>query len=321
MKGFAEILGSLIVGLMPEPPKKASIDLDHIAMNGRLYLWSKEHRNLDDVFHPSSLSDPCMRLDVVRLMVVAKVWSYEEHGINLTVIPNPDSSLFDYILHRRFDTGTALHEMEQNKYFGAIPGKLLGRWRCTNCGVIEHQIQIRPAPCNKWVRIYEGSRLVDERKCTDLGAWEYLEVKLQHPKLGIRARIDLPILAGMERIVIADLKTLGSGRWEQLQKYGKPFPKDVTQLKIYLFLANSGNFFQYPVDEGILRYIHQGDPEVGSVHFGVARDARVETWLHEYIGTVRQLAAKGRWEVATCACDKPTQARAKRCPLSPLCFQ
>lgn len=319
MKELADAIGEFIGGLLPEPPRGAGANLDEIAEQGRLELWFKEHRKLDDVFHPSSLADPCMRFDVVRLMVVAKTWDYKKYGIDLAVRPEPDPALFDYILHRRFDTGTALHEMEQNKYFGATP-KILGRWRCRNCNQILEHPQIRPEKaCTNRVWVKKKDEEI-QRPCKEYGSWEYLEIRMQHPKLNIRSRIDLPILH-QGRVYIGDLKTLGAGRWEQLQKYGRCFQKDETQLKIYLFLANEGEYFQYPVEEGILRYIHQGDPEAGSVHFGVARDPNVETWLREYIGTVRQLAAKGRWEVATCWCGKKTQARAKRCSLRPLCFQ
>lgn len=320
MKALADTLGEFIGGLLPEPPKGTDVDLDEIARQGRLHLWTGEQRKLDDVFHPSSLSDPCMRFDVVRLMVVHEKWDQEKNPVKLRVIPDPDPELFDYILHRRFDTGTALHEMEQNKYFGTTP-RLLGRWRCTSCGITRHKAQLRPEPCDNVVSVrYASGKLVEERYCHKKGAWEYQEVRMQHKALGIRSRVDLPILH-QGRVYIGDLKTLGASRWEQLQRYGRCFPKDEAQLKIYLFLANEGDYFQYPVEAGILRYIHQGDPEAGSVHFGVARDPSTENWLHEYIGTVRQLAAKGRWKVATCWCDKKTQARAKRCPLRPLCFQ
>ncbi len=318
MQELANTIGEFIGGLLPGPPQGAAINLDEIAEEGRLDLWSEEHRKLDDAFHPSSLSDPCMRFDVVRLMVFRKTWDYEKHEVDLAVKPEPDPELFDYILHRRFDVGTALHEMEQNKYFGRTP-KLLGRWLCRNCNQILHQPQTRPnRRCVNMVRVQKGDEYI-ERPCRDFCTWKYLEVRMQHEKLGIRSRIDLPVLH-QGRVYIGDLKTLGLGRWEQLQRYGMPFPKDELQLKIYIFLANAGGYFQYPVDAGILRYIHQGDPEAGAVHFGIARDPAVETWLHEYIGTVRALVDEGRWEVATCWCGKKSQARAKRCPLRPLCF-
>ncbi len=319
MKELADTIGEFIGGLLPEPPLVADVNLDEIAEQGRLSLWAQEHRKLDDVFHPSSLADPCMRFDVVRLMVVAETWDYEKHRINLAVVPDPDPSLFDYTLHRKFDTGTALHEMEQNKYFGETP-KLLGRWKCTSCGMTLHKPQLRPEPCDNTVTVrYSSGKLQEERYCQKNGLWAYKEVGLAHKELGIRARIDLPILH-QGRVYIGDLKTLGVGRWEQLQRYMRSFPKDEMQLKIYLFLANAGNYFQYPVETGILRYIPQGDPDAGSLHFGVARDLNVESWLHEYIGTARDLAKDGRWSVATCWCTKKTQARAKRCPLRPLCF-
>jgi hypothetical protein len=320
MKELADTVGEFIGGLLPEPPRGAAMSLDEIAEEGRLVLWKKEQRKLDNKFHPSSLADPCMRFDVVRLMLVAKAWDQKKNPINLRVVPDPDPSLFDYILHRRFDVGTALHEMEQGKYFGNT-ARLLGRWRCSSCGMTLHKAQLRPEPCDNVVTVrYSNGKLQEERYCHKKGVWEYQEVRMQHKKLAISSRIDLPILY-QARVYIGDLKTLGASRWEQLQRYGRPFPKDELQLKIYLFLANEGGYFQYPVDEGILRYIHQGDPEAGSVHFGVARDPNVEAWLYEYIGTVRQLASKGRWKVATCWCNKKTQARAKRCPLRPLCFQ
>jgi len=319
MEELANTLGDFIGGLLPEPPRSAMIDLDSIAEQGRLSLWGREQRDLTAAFHPSSLSDPCMRFDVVRLMLVGKTWDHEKFPINMQISPTPDANLFDYVLHRRFDVGTALHEMEQNKYFGESP-KLLGRWRCSCCGVTRHTAQPRPQPCDNVVSVrYANGVLVEDRYCRRQGAWEYQEVRMQHSELGIRARIDLPILH-QGRVYIGDLKTLGAGRWEQLQRYGRCFPKDEMQLKIYLFLANEGGYFQYPVEEGILRYIHQGDPEAGSVHFGVVRDPVAEDWLREYIGTVRKLASESRWSVATCTCNKKTQARAKRCPLRPLCF-
>jgi len=319
MKELADVIGNFIGGLLPKPPRGAGINLDEIAEQGRLQVWEREQRKLDANFHPSSLSDPCMRFDVVRLMLVGGVWDQKKNPIDLRILPNPDTSLFDYILHRRFDVGTALHEMEQNKYFGETPS-LLGRWRCTSCGMTLHKPQLRPQPCDNMVSVrYASGKLQEERYCLKKGAWEYQEVRMQHKELSIRSRIDLPILY-QGRVYIGDLKTLGAGRWEQMQRYGRCFAKDEMQLKIYLFLANEGEYFNYPVEEGILRYIHQGDPEAGSVHFGVSRDPSVERWLHEYIGMVRQLAAESRWEVATCWCNKKTQARAKRCPLRPLCF-
>jgi hypothetical protein len=324
MKELADAIGGLVKATMPAPPAQASIDLDAIARRGRLNLWKKEMRVLDDKFHPSQLADPCMRYDVVRLMVVADAWDYYKYGIDLKAgQPDPDPALFDYILHRRFDVGTALHEMEQNKYFGGAPGQLLGRWRCRSCGVIRWKITPLPDPCTNVVTVrYESGKMVEERYCAEQGqTWEYKEVSLGDKELGISARVDLPLLDTPQKIVIADLKTLGDGRWKQLERYGRPFQKDENQLKIYLYLANGGTYFPFPVEEGILRYIHQGDPEVGSVQFGVSRDPRIESWLHEYIGTVRKLAGEGRWKVASCVCTKSTQARAKRCPLSPLCFQ
>jgi hypothetical protein len=319
MKELADTIGAFIGGLLPEPPRGAGVSLDEIAEEGRLGLWIKEHRKLDAAFHPSQLADPCMRFDVVRLMVVGKIWDQKKNPVELRVIQKPDPSLFDYILHRRFDTGTALHEMEQGKYFGRTP-KILGRWRCSCCGITRHKPQLLPAPCDNVVTVrYASGKLIEERYCHKKGAWEYQEVRMQHKELGIRSRIDLPILH-QGRVYIGDLKTLGTGRWEQLKRFGRCFPKDEMQLKIYLFLANAGEYFQYPVEEGILRYIPQGDPEEGSRHFGVARDPNVEAWLCEYIGTVRRLAEERRWQVATCWCSKKTQARAKRCPLRPLCF-
>jgi len=319
MEELANTIGDFIGGLMPEPPRGAGVDLDRIAEQGRLSRWGREQRALTADFHPSSLSDPCMRFDVVRLMLVGKTWDHKKIPIDMQISPTPDANLFDYVLHRRFDVGTALHEMEQNKYFGESP-KLLGCWKCSCCGVTRDTVQLRPQPCDNVVSVrYANNVLVENRCCSEQGTWEYQEVRMQHSELNIRARIDLPILH-QGRVYIGDLKTLGAGRWEQLQRYGRCFPKDEMQLKIYLFLANEGGYFQYPVEEGILRYIHQGDPEAGSIHFGVARDPVAEKWLREYIGTVRNLASERRWPVATCTCNKNTQARAKRCPLRPLCF-
>ena len=320
MKDLADTIGNFIGGLLPEPAKGSPVDLDEIAKDGRLSLWKAEQRKLDAAFHPSSLADPCMRFDVVRLMLVGDWWDHKKNPIALQVSPIPDPNLFDYILHRRFDIGTALHEMEQNSYFGRTTS-LLGRWECSSCGMMLHKPQLRPEPCDNVVTVrYANGKIQDERHCAKRGTWKYHEVRLQHKELGIRSRIDLPVLH-QGRIHIGDLKTLGAGRWAQLERFGRPFPKDEMQLKIYLFLAEAGEYFQYPVDTGILRYVHQGDPEAAPVHFGVSKDPAVESWLYEYIGTVRKLAAQGRWEVATCWCDKKTQARAKRCPLRPLCFQ
>jgi len=321
MKDLADTLGEFIGGLLPEPPLAADINLDEIAEAGRLDLWRKEQRKLDANFHPSSLSDPCMRFDVVRLMVVGKTWDNEKHPIAMTINPDPDPNLFDYILHRRFDTGTALHEMEQDRYFGRTP-KLLGWWRCTSCNRIVRTAQTRPKDrCDNIVTVrYPNGKLAEERYCQKHGDWEYQEIHMQHKDLAIRSRIDLPIIH-QGRVYIGDLKTLGTGRWDQLQRFGRPFQKDETQVKIYIFLAVEGGYFNFPVGGGILRYVHQGDPEAKPIHFGVARDPAVENWLHEYIGTVRKLAVEGRWEVATCFCQKKTQARAKRCALRPLCFQ
>jgi hypothetical protein len=326
MEKLADTIGEFIGGLLPEPPRVSLVAMDEIAKEGRLRLWRREQRKLDANFHPSSLSDPCMRFDVVRLMVVGKTWDQEENPVDLRVVPDPDDSLFDYILHRRFDIGTALHEMEQTKYFGETP-RVLGRWQCTSCGQMLHTPQLRPDPCENVVTVrYSNGKLQDERYCHKKGTWVYHEVRMQHKKLGIRARVDLPVLH-QGRVYLGDIKTLGGssdgkrkGRWEMLQDYGRPFSKDEIQVKIYIFLANEGEYFQYPVDEGILRYVHQGDPEAQPVHFAVARDPGVESWLHEYIGTVRRLASEGRWKVATCWCNKKTQARAKRCSLRPLCF-
>lgn len=329
MIDHADTIGEYISKTMPTMPTRGSIDLDTIAMRGRLHLWQQSVRELDDRFHPSSLSDPCMRFDVVRLMVVKGLWDYDKHDIELRVgKPTPDPSLFDYNLQRKFDIGTALHKVEQDWYFGGRPGQLVGRWVCRSCGTTRWSITTRPTPCTNSVTVRrEDGILVDERQCSEQGqTWEYKEVYLFDKELNISAKVDLPLLvrdsrSASDHLVIADLKTLGAGRWDRLIRYNRPFPKDENQVKIYLILCRRTETFPIFVREGALRYIHQGDADAGSRQFVVPYDRKMESWLYSYINTVNDIVEQRVWELSSCVCQKPTQARAKRCPLRPLCFR
>lgn len=308
MEDMGRVLGEFIRTMKPDEAVVPLVDLWRLAPAARSRLARTEFRPPTKDFHPSSLCDPCMRFDVMQHMIVdghpgaakfANLFRWREED-------------FNFKLQRKFDAGTALHEMEQGKYYSHAE-HVIGRWRCSNCGEIS-KIGPRPTACRNRVIVFKDGQGSDNRKCENHGTWEYKEIRLTNP-LGIAGRIDLALDMPGTGVVVVDFKFLGEKRWKMFSEFKEPFSKDVTQLQIYLgCLQDAG------AKHGILSYEYMGEPDTKPVAFGVNPKPSVMRSVETYIATVKELAAEGRLTPATMACAKPTASRAVRCPLSTVCF-
>lgn len=345
MNGLSGGMAGIVNGFRPKVTSEMPVSLDAIAKEGRKILFEKELRKADGKFHPSKLCSPCLKADVIERIILKLIEedskekdvmavmqklgpvgakpnavkanptlkaAYDVYGGPEEVLLAIRNESFDYKSYRSMDAGTAIHEMEQQKYFGPS-GKVLGFWRCSNCGRVIKEIAHRPEqPCQNEVSVRSwGKDLSTEiiRPCAKFGTWLYEEARGIDTEFDISWKVDLIVEVPEGRIIVDD-KTMNSERWGALEE---PQAKDATQLQIYLW--------QLKAEHGILRYINTGDHQKDPKHFYLARDTKVEMWVKSYIRTVRELVAANRWEDIGGVCDKPTQVRAKRCPFSFLCFK
>jgi hypothetical protein len=331
MNGLSGGMAGIINGFRPKVITEMPVSLDAIAKEGRKLLFEKELRKADGKFHPSKLCSPCLKADVIERIILKLIEEDSKEKHAGAVLDNPTlraaydvyggpeevlvairNESFDYKSYRSMDAGTAIHEMEQQKYFGPS-GKVLGFWKCSNCKTVVEEISHMPeSPCQNEVSVRSKTKdFASEiiRPCAKFGTWLYEEARGIDTEFDVSWKVDLIVEVPEGRIIVDD-KTMNSERWGALEE---PQPKDATQLQIYLWLLGA--------EHGILRYINAGDHQKDPKHFYLARDTKVERWVKNYIKTVRELVASNRWEDIGGVCDKPTQVRAKRCPFSFLCFK
>lgn len=275
-------------------------------------------------WYPSSLASPnwCPRAGVLGRM----------HGIK--VDPLDKTNTLDRIL----DIGTWVHRGYQEDYLGPM-GILWGNWRCSRCyAVVEGFMPRDPCPQCQWTEeATDGLDLtpdacrdacgypdkanarnpveVEQRggcgQCQKWGTWQYLELRVEIPELGIRGRIDglLALEPFGEPEIVWDLKTKNKRGFGPIKAVG-PGDKDKKQLMMYMKALNK--------KRGLLTYAEKDAS--GLAEFEIAYD---ESFIEREIamaelmnksledGTVPRRSEK---------CKSEKSARAKKCSLCEICF-
>jgi len=170
MEGLAAGLAGVAVAFRPKVTTDMPVDLDRIAKVGREEFYGREARKANARFNPSGLASPCLKKDVIERILLELLGEgvdgpldpmleavMEVHGGPEEIPFALKRRLFDYRMQRTFDVGTAIHEMEQQKYFGPS-AQVLGHWRCSNCHREEtSSLMPHPTkPCRNVVAVRNG---------------------------------------------------------------------------------------------------------------------------------------------------------------------
>ncbi len=123
------------------------------------YLVDKgKSRPISKRFNPSSLYHLCQVERATRIKT--DNWSRDEGDAQLS---------------RYGVMGTAIHEALQNNLLASIPGKLWGKWECTNCHTTSWGF--RPKPCQDYVISSNEKTMIS---CEQKGSWHYDEMYFQY---------------------------------------------------------------------------------------------------------------------------------------------
>lgn len=260
-------------------------------------------------WHPSQLMDMCPRLEVFKQLMPDVIVGSDKPDPRLQMI---------------FDVGTALHSWWQEQYFGPM-GTLKGIWRCSKCGFRTSTMTTMPAyphSCDKGDSV-SGVPVVDAsdmRRKIRVGAnryWKFDEVPVVDKDWGIVGHSDGIYIFGRGQTseeVVLDIKTAGPSFWT---RGGIPYPENVFQLNIYMWLLGK--------TKGILLYIDKGGFEKSlpmmckevmvSYNDSYRRDACTKIDLYRDAAKNKELPPR----MAMCEL-KPKSAKPSRCPYSRLCL-